>query len=168
MNISEITADLAATVDYLNDITERADSTDFDDAAEIQAQLLKVRRATNDAITMLEQQMLSKLEKRKVATAGGRLFKRKRKTVRRDDHEVIARAVRDWAFAEATDKTTGVTNAQLAAERAVHAVRDLYISPSTTAKSTKFDRYGIEGATSFEDRGWQLEVERLDLPDDES
>jgi hypothetical protein len=165
MGVEEEVVDLAATVDYIRDrLVERADSFDFEDAAALRDAALEVKAAADLAASLLETTIVGQLEAQPVRTVGNRLFKRKRRTAKRFDHEAIAASVGQYAQQAAVDKETGATSVDAAVVAALQAMRELYLSASTQAKTTKFDRYGVDvdEVVSYEDQGWRLEVEQLD------
>jgi hypothetical protein len=160
---SEIVVDLEATVAYIHDrVTEQAESFDFDQNVELRDRLNNVISEARTAGSLLEQTMLSQLEGG-VRQVGSRLFKRKRSTNKRFRHDSIRGVIGHWARAKATDEN-GVTSPSLAVDNAMQALADLYVSPSTPAKVTRFEAYGIDAkaVTDYEDKGWRLEVEELD------
>lgn len=170
MNTEETTAELAATVDYLADITEHAETYDFDEAVDLTDALVKVRKAADTAIGMIQSEMLRQLEGSGARVRGKRLFKRSKKWVVRHDHETIRNAVIDHAVDKATNRATGEIDARTAIRSAATALASAYVSPSSTAKVTVLDALGLDrdAYVSRESKGYQLVVEDLEGDDDEN
>lgn len=162
-NVEEEIVDLKATVDYIADkVTERADTFEFEDNVALRDALADVIEEAKKAQALLETTMLSQLEAG-VRQIGSRLFKRKRNMVKRFRHDLIAAQLLRTARAEATN-SDGETSVTKALDIVDVGFRKLYVSPSTQAKVTAFDAYGIDAkaVTDYEDKGWKVEVEELD------
>jgi hypothetical protein len=167
MNTEETIGDLAAIQAEIHDrITEQADRFDFDEGVDTRDALLALIEEARAAVSLLETTMLGQLEAG-VRQRGSRVFKRKRHTVKRWRHDLIAADLTRWARIEATDDD-GVTSITKALNGLADAFRDVYVSPSTEAKVRALDKLRInrKAVLDVEDRGWKLEVEELDERED--
>jgi hypothetical protein len=165
--LPEVLADLSITVTYIRDeITEEAESFDFDEAIALRDACLAVKAEAETAISLIDTTLLGHLEAG-AQQRGTRLYKRKRNVVERFRHDLIRAAVATWARKEACDDN-GEVSASKAVDNAVQAMVWLYVSPSTKAKIGALDGLGIERKTvsESEDKGWKLEIEQLDARTD--
>lgn len=161
--LTEVLSDLGATVKYLRDeVTEQAETFDFDEAVALRDAALALKLECETAIGMIDTTMLTHLEAG-ARQLGSRLFKRKRNVVERFRHDLIKAAVARWARQQSCNDDGEVSPA-LAVDHAVQAMASLYVSPSTKAKISALDAYGIERNTVSEsdDKGWKMIVEELD------
>lgn len=161
--LAEVCNDLEATVRYIHDeITEHADSLDFDEALDLRDAINLVIAEARTAGSFLEAQMLVHLEAG-AQQRGTRLFARKRVRVQRFAHDAIRAHIGRWARLRATDDNGEISIAR-AVDNAMEAMADLYLAPSTKAKVTRLTEYEIDtGAVStWEDKGWALHVDDLD------
>lgn len=156
-----VVADLRATVDYLHDIVENSDSADFDEAAAAVDELVRVKAKAGEAVDMLRQQMLSRLEaERQPRMYGTRVFARVPNQVERHDHERIRQHVREVAVAAHTDRDTGEVDTRAALNAGLAMMADIYLSRSSTAKVTPLRDTELPKSeyVTREVKGWKLNV----------
>lgn len=159
-NIAELLAELQATVGYLNDdVVERVETFDFEESVAVRDELRRVKRKADEAIGMIDAEMLRQLEAGS-RDVGARTFKRTRRMVNRHDHDkLIALAIKQGVEA-GRNPDTGEVNSHEAAEAAVRALAKMFLSPSNTAKVTVVDRLGMDRSEyeSREFKGWQVSI----------
>lgn len=166
----EATTELATASGFIREqITERADSTDFDDAIELVDGLNRLASTCREAVALLEGQMLGRLEETGARQVDGRVFARVKDYVERFDHEVVMREAIRQGVDAALDRDTGEVNAHEAAEAAVRTMFATYLSDSSKAKVTVLDKLGLDRKTyrTKEFKRWKLAVTSIDSGDDE-
>lgn len=164
MDAREAVVDLRATVDYLADLIERADTFDFDAATDLRDEALSVQARAKDLVSLLETGMLRQLEAGS-RERGGRVWARVRKYVDRTDHALVAGAVRQAALNAYRDPDTGeVTSAEAAVAEAVRLMGSLYVSPSSDVKRRPLAGIGLDarGVVQREFQKYGLDITDLD------
>jgi hypothetical protein len=133
-------ADILASCDVIRDVEDAADSMPPAQAVESRIALEKVIKAARDAIGMLNTELLKRLDGQPAIVREGQKFyvgpKKESKTF---DHDGIEAGVIRWVHAErepAWDERRKV-------REAVHAMAQIYVSPSTDAKVTQLDAFDI-------------------------
>lgn len=165
----EILADLQATVSYINnEVTERADSTPFEEAVALVDELERVKRSVGDAIALLNGELLKQVE-RGSRQIGQRVYAAVPDSKTRTDHDKVRVAVITYALDAATDKETGDVSPRVAADRATEYMMDLYVSPSKVATTRGLKRMGVSPRTinHYENTGKKLRIVDLSAPKDD-
>lgn len=133
---------ISVTLDLLDDVIENSESHTVEQAVDARATILAVLSRCKDAIAMLDQHLIKTLESPIVRE--GHLYEVKSKRERvRFDHGAIAGRVQTVALAWAVDEN-GEVSPLSAVQTAVQIMRDIYLSPSSTAKMGELDRYEID------------------------
>lgn len=159
----ETVGDIEAIRAEIHDrVTEQADRFDFEDGAATRQALLDLIGEAQTAVSLLETTILGQLEASGSRQIDKLLFKRKPNRVERFRHDSIKAAVAKFARVAACDDD-GVVSPARAVDFAVQAMADLYVSPSTTAKTGGLSRVGLSktDVTDLENKGYKLEVEDL-------
>ncbi len=166
-NTDETVADLRATCDYITDITERSDTLEFDDGVTIQDELRAVKAKADEAIRLIDQQILIRLEAGGPRLFGGRVFARVKRYVERHDHELVTRVAIDQGLEKATDRETGDINPKIAAEFAARAMATFFLSPSDKAKVTPLKKLGVtrQEFERKEFKAWDVSVTKVEEED---
>jgi hypothetical protein len=159
-------ADIAAAIDVLREAAEQSENMDFDDAVALVDAIKEMRSAAGVTISMLEMALLAQVEiaPRQV---GGRAFIAVDDGPLRYEHDRIESQVIDWATLQATDRETGLTNAREAARQATWMMRQVYVSPSTTAKVAALKEMEIpmDEVRTKEKKGRKLHVVETEAHD---
>lgn len=140
----EITvADIDAACDVINEVKEASDQVAFELAAGQRAALVRVKKAAEEAIAMLETEMLRQVEKnpRKV---GGLTYASGPKKVTTWSHELILDRAWKKALADATNSEDGTVDWDLLGQAMRELVTDLYLSPSVKAKTGGLGYVGLK------------------------
>lgn len=139
----EITiADIDAACDVINEVKEHSDQVAFELAAGQRAALIRVRKAAEEAIVMLETELLRQVEQnpRKV---GGLTYARGPKKVTTWSHEVILDRAWKKALGDAMN-SDGAVDWDLLGQAIRELVTDLYLSPSVKAKTGGLSYIGLK------------------------
>lgn len=170
-NIEELITDLKATTAYVRgEITEKADTFDFDQLVALSDEITDVARAVREAAQLLSTEQTKQLEGG-ARTVGTRVFARIPKYAERWQHDVIAAGIRAKAMELACDHETGEVPAKQAVEIAVRLTQAAYVSPSTSAKvGTVRDELGLplKEARLRENKGWDINVVETAVQDDDA
>lgn len=160
----EALAELAATVDYIKDITEHSETLDFELASELQDAVLRVKACADECSRMLAQSMLKRLEDGGPRQFGGRIFGRVKQYTKRHDHDRIASEAYQQAILVNTDPDTGEVDSQGAIKSAIRFMRSVYLSDSSTAKVTPLKAIGLSKRDYevSEFKAWGLNVTVVD------
>lgn len=165
----ELEADLAATSDYITDrVTERTDSSTFEELVAMQQAVGAVQRACRDALSLIETEQLRQLESAGSKQVGSRVYARVPKRTTRFDHSKIAQRVREISKREAINKETGVIDTDLLAEKVARHLLDLYTAPATKAKTGVIEKLEIpfKEVASSKQTGHEIKVVELEIEDD--
>lgn len=164
-----VVVDLAATCDYVRgEVTERADTFDFDQMVAYQDGLIAVKKTADEALALLRGEMSRQLEEGS-RTVGTRTFVRQPKRTRVFDHSrimaLLARHVHDTAPVD----ENGERDHSNDPGRALAVVQRLYLSTSSTAKVTELDRLEIprKEVIKSERKGFEIIVIDSDPEDDD-
>lgn len=170
MNVEEVVADLQAHCAWVNDrITEYADSMEFEEAVAIQDELRRAKKAAEVAISMIDSQMMVRLESGGPRQFGNRVFARVKDYVDRFDHDLLIATAARQGVEAAVDPDTGEVNASEAAEAAARTVQKLYLSPSSKPKVGVIDQLGVDRkkAKTREFKQWKVNVVAIEREDEE-
>lgn len=168
-SVAELVTDLDDTQAYVADnVTDKADSSSFEELVALQDAVRAVAGACKKALDVIDVEMIQQLE------AGGRqvgsaMYARIPKRKVRFDHDNISKRVLDIAQDGAVEKETGVLDYDAMTHNVAKMLLELYVSPSTTAKTTVLDKYEIpyKEVTETERIGYQVKVLEMDPEDDE-
>lgn len=158
-SIEEQLSDLEATVNYIRgEITEQSDDVAFEDAVALVERLQRVKKAVEDAISLLTTRELALLEKgtRQIGTT---VYASVPKTIGRTDHEYVRDVVAVHAIKSSTDRD-GVVSVGAAVSTAIEDMMKLYVSNSRNATKGGLKRIGakIGRALHEEDQGRKIQV----------
>lgn len=153
----ETLAELATMVDYVNTIAEQSDVLEFEMAAELDDALGRVIAAARTAQSLINTQMLVRLEKSGSRVFGDTKFKRVRTYKERTNHDAVIDAI--------VEQAGYVDGVMRAAKFVAEKMRDTYVTPSTTAKKGAVDKLSLarDAVFSKDYTGWK--VEREEVPD---
>ena len=170
MNVEEVVADLQAHCAWVNErITEYADSMEFDEAVAIQDELRRAKKAAEVAISMIDGQMMARLESGGPRQFGNRVFARVKDYVERDDPYALIAAAICEGVDSAVDVDTGAIDPHVAAEAAARTMQSLYLSNSSKAKVSVMDKLGVDrkAVRSREFKAWKVHVTEIEQEDEE-
>lgn len=147
----ETLADLQATVDYVNSITEQSDSLEFELASELFDALGRVAASVKAAQDLLTSQMLSRLEDGGPRVFGNERFERVRKYTERTNHEAVVAAVVENAAYSDTPRQAAMAAAMM--------MQAIYLNRSTDAKKGAVDKLSVarDAVFSKEYTGWKVD-----------
>jgi hypothetical protein len=172
MNMPESMVELARDLDdtqaYVRDyVTERTDSSSFEELVAMEHAVTGVKKACEEALSLIRTEQLKQLEagSREV---GSQLFARVPDGKVRFSHGDIAKRVRDIAKSEAVDRETGEILPDRLGEMVAKMIMDLYVSPSTKAKTTVLDKLDIpyKEVSKFERTGHKIKIVDLEIEDE--
>jgi hypothetical protein len=146
MQRQEITvADIDAAADVIAQVKENSDQVAFELAAGQRAALIRVKKAAEEAIAMLETELLRQVEKNP-RSVGGLTYTRGPKKVTSWSHELILDRAWKKALADSTNQQDGTIDWDHLGQAIRELVTDLYLSPSVKAKTGGLSYVGLKPA----------------------
>lgn len=136
-------ADLGAAIDLVGEAIEDSDSYDFEEAVAMRDALILLRARAAVAMDLIESEMARQLEGGE-RQWNGMTYKAVNKYRTRADHDAIEGHVLTVAKDVALDRQTGEIDLDEAVRQAAHLMRQVYVSPSTPAKSGALKSLGLD------------------------
>lgn len=163
IDVREACADLQATADYIAGITEGIDSLDLGAIVDVQDEVRRVKAKVDEAMRMLDGELVKRLEGETTRRYGDRVFTRVRDFKRRHDHAAIEKVAARQGVEAAVDQDTGAIDPHRAAAAAARAMGRFYLSPAKTAKTGPLDALGVprDEYETEEHVGWKVTVTEI-------
>jgi hypothetical protein len=154
--------DVAAMGDVLDEVNELSDSLTIEEAVAMLEAVKQLGAAVRTTIGLLETQLCNILESAR--TIDGRRYEIKNDGKWRPDHSKVEAAVKRYAL---VDTTTGeLFEASAAVDRAMMAMKNLYVTPQGMPKVGGLEALGLDkpDVARFEKQGKRLSVQEV-IPD---